>query len=234
MPTKVGQLHNRDVMGIHRTKGRLDNGNEKEVEMTARWTALRCWGVVLTSVSMALVMACTGGSGSDQGDDDDLGTSVVGKSGLDPNLDFPFEVYTGSDRLGGSSLKLSDLAGTPIVLNFWAGLCPPCRAEMPDLQEFDNEFKDRVVLLGIDVGPFTGLGDRADALALLDLLDVTYPTGFTSDETVAERYRLFSMPTTFFINAEGKQFSMWPGLLTKKRLIQVTEEMLAEHSESTS
>ena len=57
-------------------------------------------------------------------------------------------------------VRLSDLRGRPIVLNFWAGLCPPCRAEMPNLQAFYEKFGDQVTLLGLDVGPFTGLGSN--------------------------------------------------------------------------
>ncbi|MBI2856494.1 MAG: TlpA family protein disulfide reductase [Chloroflexi bacterium] len=184
---------------------------------------------MLVSVSMAIVVACSGGtSGSNQG------TNVEGSSELDPAPDFLFVPYTGSGDLGASSLRLSDLAGTPVVLNFWAPLCPPCRAEMPDLQEFHEEFKDRVTLLGLDVGRYTGLGDRADALKLLDELDVTYPTASTSDGAAVRRYEIFVMPTTFFINAKGEIFRKWAGVLDKKALIQISEEMLAEQEGRTS
>ena len=102
--------------------------------------------------------------------------------------DLSFTLYQGSDVLGEGNLTISSLQGKPLVLNFWAGLCPPCRAEMPDLQEFYEENKDRVNLLGIDVGQFTGLGDQASAKALLEELDVTYPAGFTNDGGVMRDY----------------------------------------------
>ena len=62
-----------------------------------------------------------------------------------PN-DFAFTLYQGQEELGAESLNFSDLQGKPVVLNFWAGLCPPCRAEMPEFQEFYEDYNDRVVL----------------------------------------------------------------------------------------
>ena len=70
------------------------------------------------------------------------------------------------------------------MLNFWAGLCPPCRAEMPQFQVFYEEFKDQIQLVGIDIGVFTGLGYRNAAAALLRELGVTYPAGWTEDGSV--------------------------------------------------
>lgn len=68
--------------------------------------------------------------------------------------DFQVSVYQGQDVLGGREMKFSELLGKqPIVLNFWAGLCPPCRAEMPDLQAMYNDNREKVLLFGLDVGP---------------------------------------------------------------------------------
>ncbi len=65
----------------------------------------------------------------------------AGSGDLAPN--FSFTLYQGEDKLGAEKLDLAQLHGKPIVLNFWAGLCPPCRAEMPDLQSFYDESKDQ-------------------------------------------------------------------------------------------
>ena len=88
---------------------------------------------------------------------------------------FTFTLYQGENKLGARELDLAQLRDKPVVLNFWAGLCPPCRAEMPDLQAFYDQFKDRVTLIGIDLGRFTGLGSEQDARDLLQDLDITYP-----------------------------------------------------------
>ena len=145
---------------------------------------------------------------------------------LAPN--FEFAVFQGEEELGAGITNLRQLSGKPVVLNFWAGLCPPCRAEMPDLQEFHDEFKDRVTLLGIDLGQFTGLGTLQDAKNLLEELEITYPTGSTEDTSVISNYRVFGMPTTIFIDAEGKVFKNWGGALNADVLRDQTNKMLSQ------
>ena len=68
--------------------------------------------------------------------------------------DFEFAVYQGEDVLGGSELSFSEVLGQgkPVVQNFWAGLCPPCRAEMPGFQAVHNQYGEEFILLGLDVG----------------------------------------------------------------------------------
>ena len=141
---------------------------------------------------------------------------------------FSFTLYQGENELGAGELDLHRLQGKPLVLNFWAGLCPPCRAEMPDLQEFYEEYKDRVTLLGIDLGPFTQLGSRDDAKALLEELDITYPAGYTDDNAVIPRFRVLGMPTTVFVDADGGIVSVWGGVLTADTLRERANQMLGQ------
>ncbi len=140
--------------------------------------------------------------------------------------DFQIDLHQGDEVLGSSRLMLSDLQGKPLVLNFWAGLCPPCIAEMPDLQEFYEEYNDRVSLVGVDLGVFVDLGSKQDGIDLLRELQVTYPAGFTSDPAVARDYKVLGMPSTVFITADGKIFRSWTGLLNKAKLAEITENML--------
>ena len=83
--------------------------------------------------------------------------------------DFEFSVYQGEDILGGTNVNFGDLldGGKPVVLNFWAGDCPPCRAEMPALQRVYDKHREDIIFVGLDVGIFSGLGTRASGLALL-------------------------------------------------------------------
>ena len=143
-----------------------------------------------------------------------------------PNFDFT--LFQGQETLGAASTNLHQLTGKPVVLNFWAGLCPPCRAEMPDLQEFYHEFKDRVTLVGIDLEQFTGLGTLQDAKDLLEELEITYPTGSTSDSSVISKYKVFGMPTTIFIDADGRVFRNWGGALNLDVLREQTNKMLSQ------
>ncbi len=178
------------------------------------------WAVVF---SILALIAC----GTSQSADSDAGQ----KSGPTANLalapNFQLSLYQGEEVLGAKELSLSDLQGKPLVLNFWAGACPPCRAEMPDLQKFYNEYRDRLTLVGIDVGPFTGLGSRQNGKELLQELSISYPAGSTLDETVVRKYEILGMPSTFFITANGKIFRKWTGILNRAKLVEITEEMLA-------
>ena len=144
----------------------------------------------------------------------------------DPAYNFSFTLYQGEVESGAETLNLSDLQERPMVLNFWAGLCPPCRAELPDLQRFDDEFNDQLTLIGIDIGQFTGLGSQRDAENLLSELQITFPTGFTDDPRVVSQYEVFSMPTTVFIDSKGEVFRKWSGLLNLDVLTEVATEML--------
>ena len=95
--------------------------------------------------------------------------------------DFLLALYQGQSTLGAESLMLSDLRGKPVVLNFWARLCQPCWSEMPELQEFYEESRQQVEVVGVDIGQFTGLGSGRDAGKLLQSLGITYPAGTTDD-----------------------------------------------------
>ena len=148
--------------------------------------------------------------------------------------DFGFTLYQGEDELGAEKLDFASLQGKPIVLNFWTGLCPPCRAEMPGFQRFYDDTKDEVLLIGIDVGQFIGLGNRRDAQNLLQELGVFYPAGFTNDGGVMLDHKVRGMPTIVFITSEGEVVQNWTGPLDEITLKAFTEALLLSNSESTS
>lgn len=141
--------------------------------------------------------------------------------------DFMFTAYQGGEVLGSDEVKLSQILalGKPVVLNFWAGLCPPCRVEMPDLQETYEQTKDRVQLIGLDVGPFTNLGTREQGKKLVAELGVTYPIGSTSDAQIIQKYRVLGMPTTVFIRPQAEIVRRWTGILTQSALVDLIGEL---------
>lgn len=152
-------------------------------------------------------------------------------AGVRENLpaDFQVTLYQGTELAEGEQVMFSEMVarGQPVVLNFWAGLCPPCRLEMPDLQAVSDEYEDRILLFGLDVGPFTGLGTQEDGRALINSLEVTYPAGATADGTILREYEIRGMPTTYFILPDGQVFDTWTGLLTEAKLAEIVDEMLA-------
>lgn len=98
------------------------------------------------------------------------------------------------------TLRLSDFKGKVVVLNFWASWCPPCRWEMPDFERMWQEYRDKdVVFLGVAVADF-----EDKALGFAEKTGVTYPLGLDATGEVAKDYGITSMPTTYFIDREGK------------------------------
>jgi thiol-disulfide isomerase/thioredoxin len=187
----------------------------------------------IAAVALFALAACTApGSPAASSNTLDESSSVEESSassgGLDLPLDFQIAVYQGQDVLGGEEVDFSGVVGNgkPVVLNFWAGLCPPCRLEMPDLQEVHEEFGDQIVLVGIDVGTFTGLGDEQEGRALLQEVGVTYPTGTTANAEVMRAYEVIGMPTTLFITPDGEIVERWTGLLTKDKMEELVLELI--------
>ncbi len=144
--------------------------------------------------------------------------------------DFEFEVYQGQETIGGPTVNFDEVLaiGKPTVLNFWAGNCPPCRAEMPDLQRAYDTFQDEITFLGLDVGAYTGLGSRRSGLALLDELNVSYPAGEPPTRRPVNNYNVNAMPTTIFFDANGEVFRRWEGLISGPQLNAILQEMVPQ------
>ena len=102
----------------------------------------------------------------------------------------------------GNPVRLSDFYGKPIVLNFWASWCGPCKSEMADFNEASQRLEGQVQFLMINMTD----GSRETvqtAQAFLDTTDYTFPVYFDTAFEAAVAYNIYSLPTTFFINAEG-------------------------------
>jgi cytochrome oxidase Cu insertion factor (SCO1/SenC/PrrC family) len=97
----------------------------------------------------------------------------------------------------GAKVSLSDFAGTPLVLNFWATYCPPCRAEMPMLQQAMSS-QPRARLILVDEGD-----GRDSARAFLQSQGIHGAALLDSDGSVLRSYGLSALPTTIFIRSDG-------------------------------
>lgn len=179
--------------------------------------------VVVLAVAALLVWGLPGGSAQQQG------------QAAGPPYDFEVSIYTGAEQAGGDTVQFSSLfdRGQPVVLNFWAGNCPPCRAEMPGFQSVFEAQGDRFTLVGVDVGPFTGLGTRDSGRDLVAQLGITYLTGTTFDSNVPRQYRIQGMPTTVFLTPTGKIFRRRTGYLPEDQLRRTLQDLLARFEESS-
>ncbi|MCR5556811.1 MAG: redoxin family protein [Butyrivibrio sp.] len=119
----------------------------------------------------------------------------------------------------GETHSLSDYRGKIVFLNFWATWCPPCRAEMPYIQELHEKYSQEgsdVVILGV---AFPNMGNETDIEGIskfLDDNDYTYPVLMDEGATLQLPYYITAFPTTFIINPEGNVLGYIPGGMTKE------------------
>ncbi len=107
----------------------------------------------------------------------------------------------------GGSVSLKDFAGHPMLLNFFASWCPPCRAEIGDLIKLHKQYKERgLIIVGFATDSKLGSSteeEAKDVPALVGRLKVEYPVALASDQIVQE-YKFKGIPTTVVIDANGK------------------------------
>ena len=124
---------------------------------------------------------------------------------------------------GEPPVSLETLRGKPVVLNFWASWCGPCRKEMPAFEAVHQQAKDRIRFVGIDNQDY-----RDSALELLRQTGVSYPSGFDPKGKVAASFGLVGMPTTVFISGDGRLLERRTGEMNREQLEETIERLFAE------
>lgn len=138
-----------------------------------------------------------------------------------PAPDFELPLFS------GGTLTLHSLKGRPVVLNFWASWCVPCRTETPLLVRLYKTYGPRgIVFVGVDVED-----EDRDARAFLGQYHVDYAVVRSSDERVMRAYRVMGIPTTVFIGADGVVAEKYTGAFLgpdgEKALVTRLERLLA-------
>jgi cytochrome c biogenesis protein CcmG/thiol:disulfide interchange protein DsbE len=112
------------------------------------------------------------------------------------------------ERLDGEGdLRLEELRGKAVVLNFWASWCNPCKEEAPFLEEVWREDRDRgLVVLGVDAKDF-----RRDARAFVERFDLTFPVVYDGPGDTLEGYGVTGFPETFVLDREGRVVDAFAG-----------------------
>jgi len=105
--------------------------------------------------------------------------------------------------LSGKELSLSDLKGKKVYLNFWATWCPPCKAEMPEIQKLYEETKDsNLVIVAVEIGE-----PLSTVKSFIDESKYGFKVLLDSDQSVASKYNVASIPTSYFIDVDGNIIS---------------------------
>ena len=106
------------------------------------------------------------------------------------------------ENANGEEVKLSDYVGKPIVLNFWASWCSPCKSEMPEFNEAWEELDGEVQFLMVNMTD--GARETVDtAKEYVEGQGFSFPVFFDTESEAAMAYSAYSLPTTYFIDAEG-------------------------------
>lgn len=140
-----------------------------------------------------------------------------------PAPDFTLPVFANGGSLGpvGTPVTLSDLRGTPVIVNFWADWCPPCHEEAPILERLYRRFGARVAFLTVNVED-----DPDSARAFLAEHHATFPVLRTGNARVRLLYGTKSMPETFVIDPDGS-FGMtgFRGQLTVESEAEIADHL---------
>lgn len=115
--------------------------------------------------------------------------------------------------LDGQRVSLSSFRGKPVLLNFWASWCPPCRKEMPELQKFHERYGDQITLIGVNWGE-----NARTVKEFLESFGVRYLNLLDERGTAFVLYRLTGIPESFFIDPEGYIRGVWIGPLTAEEI----------------
>lgn len=127
----------------------------------------------------------------------------------------------------GNTHTLSDYEGKVVFLNFWATWCPPCKEEMPFIEEIYNEYgknSEDVVILGVAMPNLGREGSKEHIMEFLEDEGYTFPVVFDEDGMVANAYYISAFPTTFIIEKDGSVKGYVPGGLPKESMEYLIED----------
>ena len=151
------------------------------------------------------------------------GSKEVARS-EDAAPDFQLVLFGNENHEAGEVIQLSQFQGQPVLVNFWFPSCPPCRAEMPDLERTSQDHKDDgLQLIGVQQ---IGLDTAQDGQDFIDETGITYAIGADSDGSIFADYRFTGFPTTFFLNRDHEIVRRWTGPLNHEKLEELVQEML--------
>lgn len=143
---------------------------------------------------------------------------------LPPAIDFTLK-----DQFGNIH-TLSDYKGKTVFLNFWATWCPPCRREMPDIQNiyetYDTEGEDGLIVLGIAAPNMGSEGSEEEITQFLEENGYTYPVVMDTTGEIFSAYGITSFPTTFMIDRDGNVFGYASGQLSQSMMESIIQQTM--------
>ncbi len=134
--------------------------------------------------------------------------------------------FTLTDQFGNVH-TLSEYKGKTVFLNFWATWCPPCRGEMPHIQEIYEEYglnEEDVVILGVAAPNLGNEGSKEDIISFLEDNHYTFPVVMDESNEIFQQYGISAFPTTFMIDENGMIYGYVVSALEKDMMISIIEQ----------
>ena len=123
-------------------------------------------------------------------------------------------------NLEGEEVSLSDYRGQYVILNFWATWCPPCREEIPDLNQFHEENKKEFVVLAVNLGEA-----KQKVRQFISYGGYTFPVLLDKGKEIGREYKISAIPTSYFINPQGKIKYIKKGAVSKTELDKIKQDL---------
>lgn len=112
----------------------------------------------------------------------------------------------------GNAFSLADFKGTPVILNFWASWCPPCKSEMPDFEEAYKTYGDQIQFMMINLTD--GSQETVESASeYVESQGYTFPVFYDTDVSAAMAYSTSSIPASYFVNADGNLAAYAVGMI---------------------
>ena len=138
--------------------------------------------------------------------------------------DFSMPLFSGYELNGASTVKLADLRGKVVVINFWASWCPPCRDKAAYLEQTWRKYQDQdVIFIGVDYAD-----TEKAALAYMKEFDITYFNGPDLGTRISQSYNIKGVPETYFVAKDGTLRGNHIGPLQSPVLDNKIDALLAE------
>lgn len=124
--------------------------------------------------------------------------------------------------LDGNTVSLSDYKGKSVYLNFFATWCPPCRAEMPDIEKVYQKYKDKdFVVLAVDLGE-----DKDTVKSFIEDNGYSFKVLLDSDQSVGQQYEISAIPVSVFIDKNGKIVNKRVGALSEDEMEEIIKSLV--------
>jgi cytochrome c biogenesis protein CcmG/thiol:disulfide interchange protein DsbE len=114
-----------------------------------------------------------------------------------------------------NNYSLASLNGKPVVINFWASWCEPCKEEAPELVRLYNEYKEKLEIYAVNLTKNDRVKDVQD---FVETYHLNFPVLLDSEGEIAKKYNVLAIPTTFFIDSDGRIVDQIIGIADKKTL----------------